>query len=120
MTKTQKKAQEYIINTIDSEPYDVVTKTEEEKVLFLYATFINEMGWNISNLGLQNSLTEWFQGLPTVFPLAFTNYDILELAKKWGTLEANPSEAKEDRYLKMYWNMLASNAISLFKKYDVV
>jgi len=119
MTKTQIKAQEYILNTIDSEPYDVKTTTDKEKMQFLYSTFIKEFGFRIEQIGIQSALAEWYQGLPTVFPLAFTNYDILELAKKWGTLEENATEAKQDKYLEGYWRVLAANTIQLFNKYDI-
>jgi hypothetical protein len=116
MTLTQTKAQEYILNTIDSEAYEVETKTNKEKLQFLFDTFKKANGKRIGQIGTQKALEEWFQGLPTVFPLAFTNYDILELAKKWGTLEENATEAKEDKYLEGYWRVLAANTIQLFNK----
>lgn len=119
MTLTQKKAQEYILNTIDSEAYDVTTNTTEEKLQFLFDTFKNEQGYNIDRVGFQQALVDWFQGLPSVFPLEFMNYKILELAKEWGTLEENPSEAKENKYIEGYWRLLASNTIQLWNKYEI-
>ena len=119
MTLTQQKAQAYILKTITGEAYDVEVKTDQEKLQFLYDTFVKEFDFRIQQIGQQNALAEWYQGLPSAFPLAFTNYDILELAKEWGTLEENAPEAKKDRYLNGYWRVLAANTIQLFNKYKV-
>jgi hypothetical protein len=120
MTKTQKKAQAYIIDCIDSEAYEVKTSTDKEKIQFLFDTFRNEYGWYIERVGVNEALKEWYMGLPSVFNMAFTNYDILQLAKKWGTLAENATEKQEDKILSNYWNLLASNTIQLFNKHKVV
>jgi hypothetical protein len=120
MTKTQKKAQAYIIDCIDSEAYEVKTSTDKEKIQFLFDTFRNEYGWYVKRVGVNEALKEWYMGLPSVFNMAFTNYDILQLAKKWGTLAENATEKQEDKILSNYWNLLASNTIQLFNKHKVV
>ncbi len=118
LTKEQNQTiKQYIINAIDSEGYGVETKTDREKLQFLYDTFISEYGWNIKQTSSSRlSFKEWLQGLPSVFNIVFTNYDILELAKKWGSLPANPTEKQEDKIIENYWHFMATKAMDLINK----
>jgi hypothetical protein len=120
MTNTQTHARAYILDCIDSEPYDVKTTTEQEKLQFLYDTFQHEMKWNIDRIGQYKAFSEWCQGLPTVFNIEFENYKILELAKTWGTLPKNATEKQEDGILENYWNLITVTTFQLFRKYHIV
>lgn len=116
MTLTQAKARKYILSCIDSEPYEIKTRGEKQKLQFLYDTFQHEMKWNIDRIGQYKAFTEWCMGLPTVFGIEFENYKIIELAKKWGTLAKDATEKQEDRILENYWNLVTVTTFQLFKK----
>lgn len=119
MTLTQQKAQQYLIDSMDFEGYELEKKPRgnKQKVLATYKIFMDEVGkWNVPRVGLQKAIQDWLQGLCMV-RIVFTNYDIIQLAKKWGTLEKNATEAREDKFINMYFQVMASNLCQLFKKY---
>lgn len=119
MTLTQQKAQQYLIDSIDFDGYELEKKPRgnEQKVQATYKIFMDEVGkWNVPRVGLQKAVQEWLQGLCMV-RIAFINYDIIQLAKKWGTLEKNATESREDKFINMYFQVMAANLCQLFKKY---
>ena len=86
---------------------------------FLYDTFKSEYGCNIKRYGEVGAFKEWLQGLPSAISIEFANYEILKLARKWGTLEKNATEKREDYFIENYWNVLSVNAFQLFRKYKI-
>lgn len=120
MTITQRKAQSYILHSIVSEDYNnKPLKGYKNKLKFLYETFKSEYGFNIQRYGEVGSFREWLMGLPSAISIVFTNYDIIQLAKKWGTLPKNATEKQEDRIIENYFNLIAVNAFQLFSKYKI-
>lgn len=117
--KQKKFIQDYIIDCIDAEGYGDNPQTTEAKLKFLHNTFMNEYGWAIARYGKPQAYTEWLQGLPSAFNLAFTNYDILELAKKQGSLSKNSTEKEEEKILENYWNYIMVNTFQMFDKYNI-
>jgi len=115
-----KLAQKYIIGCIDTEGYDTKANTEKEKVKFLWDTFHAEYGCHMEmGWSFQKSIAEYFAGLPTCCTIAFYNWDILEIAKKWGSLPENPTEKQEDKILDNWFNFMAMKTIQLFTKYGL-
>lgn len=110
---------QYILDSIDSSEYGVDTPTDKEKLQFLFDMFKNEQGYNIGRMGLHGAFMEWIQGLPSSFNIDFNNYDILQLAKKWGSLPANATERQEDKILANYWNLITVNTFQLFRKFGI-
>lgn len=119
LTKEQNQTvRQYIIDSIDSEPYEVETETDQEKLAFLYKTFQAEKGWEIErgSKPVIEIFKDWLQGLPTCFNIEFENYKILELAKSWETLPENPTEKQEDKILNNYWHFIANKTMLLINK----
>lgn len=119
---TQKYIQEnkYILAAIDASGYDVAAPiTDKEKLQFLYETFNSEYGFNIKRVGEFVAMQEWLMGLPSSINIEFQNYDIIQLAKKWGSLPENATEKQEDKLLANYWKFMAMRILSLFKKYKI-
>lgn len=58
-------------------------------------------------------------GLPSSFNIAFTNYDILQLAYKWGSLKETDTESRKDKIIANYFNFIAVKTFQLFKKYKI-
>jgi hypothetical protein len=115
----------YILNCIDSDNYEIspAPGTEEEKLKFLYNTFISEY-WYIENQKYYHNniivaFSSWLQGLPSSFNVDYENYRIIEMAKEWGSLQADANDKQEDKILNNWWNFIAVNTFQLFKKYKV-
>ena len=116
----KEKYYRYIVKSINSDNYDVVTTGRKEKLQFLSDTFKKEMGWNIERVGQGKAFQEWIMGLPTVFNIEFENYEILHLAVKMGSLPKRGATAKQqDRILENYWNFITSLTFQLFRKYNI-
>lgn len=112
---------DYIISNIDETPYGIQFDDgkEKDKLQFLYDTFIAEYGWNIPRQGIYKSFTEWLQGLPSVFTVAFMNYDIIQLAIKWGSLPEKHTDAQAQKILDNWFNFVMVHSFKLFKKYKI-
>ena len=119
MTTTQIKAQKYILDHISSVEYGITTRGAKQKLQFLYNTFKQEYGFNIARYGEVGAFREWLMGLPSAINIVFTNYDIIQLAIRWGTLEKDATEKRKDFFIQNYFNVLANNAFQLFKKYKI-
>ena len=117
--KQNKFYEDYIIESISSEGYDVDLKTKKEKLQFLKDTFKSEYGHAISTQGEQKAFQNWIQGLPSSFNIEFYNHEILQLAKKSGSLPQNATEKQEDKVLSNYWQFMTVHTFKAFKKYGV-
>ena len=113
-TETANKAKRYIIDSIDASEYGKELKNDNEKIEFLRDTFQSEYGFAIQRYGIQGAIKEWLQGLPSCINIAFYNYDILILAREWGSLKEGATEKQEDKILDNYWNYIASKICVLF------
>ena len=58
-----------------------------QKVKWAYDRFVEEYGWRISQVGREQAMTEWLQGLCPAVRLVFTNYDVAQLRKEWNVSE---------------------------------
>jgi len=115
-SKYSQLAQQLILQNIDSSDYNVTIKTDLDKIKFLKKTFLDEYGWAVNRMGLQNAVESWLRGLPSSLSLPFYNDEILEIAKQWGSLPINATEKQEDKILNNYWKLMAANVVKLFKK----
>ena len=114
--------EQYILNCISSEGYDITAETPAEKVKFLIDTYLAEYEYteNLRYYGnRQNCFKNWCMGLPSAFNIDFENYRIIELGVKWGLLAANASEVKQDKFIERYWNGLYMSVRKLAKKHKI-
>jgi len=93
---------------------------ETSKIDFFFYNFIDTQNWNIIRKGKLNALTEYIQGLPSGFDIPFMNYEILELAKKYGSIPNNATEKQEDKILDNYWHFIANKLIKLHDKKGIL
>jgi hypothetical protein len=105
----------YLLNSIDFEG------SNENKINFVLDSFDNEYNQEskkyISNL--QNRFSEYLKGLPSCLNIVFYNYDILQLAKSWGSLPENATEKQEDKIINNYFNFMAAKFFQLCKQNKV-
>lgn len=118
--KLDKLAKEYIINAIDSYDYDLEgqeVKTDAQKIAFIYNTFKSEKGYDIDRIGEYKAFTDWIMGLPTCFNIDFTNYDIIKIAKKWGSLPKDSTAKEEQKIIDNWFNLITVKFFQLVRKY---
>ena len=104
-TKYTKNYQDYILTTL-TEDYDGKPfKTDEDKINYLFDRFYKEYGWLVERVGKQKAIAEWLSGL--AINIAFTNYDIVELAVEMGSVDKDPTEKQKDQIVDNYFNFMA-------------
>jgi hypothetical protein len=106
-----------ILDAIDTDGYDTTANTPKEKLQFLRNRFKSEYGFSISRMGETRALSEWLSGLSINLP--FYNYDILELARKGGSLAQNATEKQEEKILENYWVFMANQIMKMWRKYKI-
>ena len=109
----------YVIDCINSEPYDIECNTIEEKLQFLWDTFTSEYSYLVERKGAYLALQEYIMGIPSIFNIDYSNYDILERAKEWKSIDNNASEKLEDKIIANWTNYIANRTFQLFRKYKV-
>ena len=113
--KTHDLYNQYLLDSIDFSGYEleIELKTNQQLISQLFKTFEKEGGWNVKRIGFAPALTEWLSGLPSCINIDFANYDILERAKKYGSLAPDASEKDQDKLLDNYWRFMANKLIKL-------
>ena len=110
--------QNYILDSIDGEGYDIKTETPTEKLQFLFDCFEVEFNYKNNKLrypNLQDRLANWLQGLPSSISIPHQYNKILELSKN--LLEVDTlSEKLENQIIKNYWSFMAYHIIKLKNK----
>lgn len=116
-----KTVKAYILEAIDNEGYDDAKelKTDKDKLSFLMDTFKSEYGWSIERYGMHKAFSDWIAGLPSSFNIDFENYKILELAKAWGSIPKDATEAQEDKILLNWFNFITVKTFQLFRKHKI-
>ena len=104
------------MSCIDAEGYDVEQPTNnKEKIKTFFAIFNSEYEWQINHDGEFKALTDYLQGLGGCLHIAYNNHDILELAKKYGSISNNATEKQEQKILDNYWLFMANKLMQLNK-----
>ncbi len=123
MLKTNSKKylnniQSYILDSIDSEGYDIKTETPTEKLDFLFDCFEVEFNYKNNQLrypNFQDRFANWLQGLPSVINLPYQEYEILQLSKIFFEVYTLTKKQKET-IINNYWSFMAFQIIKLKNK----
>lgn len=110
--QSQMKYENYILESIDLEPYDMEAKTDTEKLLKLDIIFMREYGWHVERYGNKvKSLSEWLQGLPTVLTIDFYYHDIIKRGYEFEAIPLKKTvkgrESAEEKFCERYFNYMA-------------
>ena len=113
--KTHDLYNQYLLDSIDFSGYEleIELKTNQQLINQLFKTFEKEGGFQVDRIGLAPALSDWLSGLPSCINIDFANYDILERAKKYGSLAPDASEKDQDKLLDNYWRFMANKLIKL-------
>ena len=114
--KYKKNYQDYIINNIDSDVYDIKTESDKDKINFFINVFNKEHDFEIARMGKYKALASYLSGLPSVINLPIYNHDILEFSKKMGSVNSDLSENQEDKIISNYYNFMSNIIFSIYEK----
>lgn len=112
-------AKALLLACMDVSGYDVKTATDTPQKLAaaVLDIFKQEKGWQIEKQGEQVAALEWLQGLASACSIPFYNGEIITLGKLWGAIPENATEKQEEKWLALYWPMMASKLLQLFSGY---
>lgn len=110
-TKYKKNYRDYILSTIETDYDEKPLVTDKDKIKFINNRFNSEYGFMIDRVGKQKAMTEWLQGL--ALNIEYNNHDILELAKKMGSIPKNPDRKLQERVIENYWAFMANIILGL-------
>lgn len=76
--------EQYLVDCIEQGEGDVYCLgIVGTKVKWAYDRFVEEYGWRIPQVGREQAMTEWLQGMCPSVCLAWDNHSIGELHKRW-------------------------------------
>ena len=110
------KVNDYILSCIDYKG------TSADKLIYVLACFKNEYDCEYNRKvfpNVQHRLSEWLQGLPSAFSVDYQYYDILALAKEWGSIGENATEIEEDKILNGWFSFISSKFFQLCRKQKI-
>jgi len=116
-SELDKTVKSYILECIEEDGEGNPIATTADKIAYLKQRFNSEYAYNIKRLGALKACTDWLQGL--ALNIEFTNYEILELAKSWGSLADDATEKQEDAIISNYWHFMANKCLQLMNGYRV-
>ena len=121
-TELDKNAKLYLIDAMrchldDCDQLNAYGLPSEEIIEIIKDDFYGSHSWAIDRYGLQRALTEWLQGL--ALPIDYTYYNIIQLAKEWGSIPQDATAKQEDKICDNYWLFMANKLRQLFEGYRV-
>lgn len=116
--KKYEKIYQYILDSIDYDDLKENT-TDEEKVSKFIEVFHSEYDDAYRRKiypVLSFRIANYLQGLPSICSVAYENYWIAELGKRWGYVTDNESEC---RFINNWFRMIALHIIEMADYYDI-
>jgi hypothetical protein len=117
-TKTLKErrtiTEEYILNSISSEGYDLELKTNKDKLNFVYDNFKSEKSEDVKRYGEFKAFIEHIGGLPGYFNICYSHYDILKVAKSLGYITL--SDKEENKFIEGFFLNIAIAFFRMLKR----
>ena len=124
MKPDYKQISEFIRNSLDreylAECSGIDIQTDQDAFEALKAVYHSEHGYAVRRCkNYQQCFASWLMGLPTAVSIPYANYEILQLAVKWGSLPADATEKQEDKILDNYWSFMAMQYHKEARKHKV-
>jgi hypothetical protein len=115
------KIQDFLSNAISFE--DMPNLSNTEKAAQLKISLHSEGcfdAYNLKRYGTyQNCLSNYLQGLPSYIDIPFYYCDIIELAKKLGSLPEKSTEKQENKICANYFNYMSAKLIQWARRHKV-
>lgn len=119
MNKLDFDIKKLLVDGIDLDYFDLENASTQHKIDLVKQDFLATQQWHIDRVGQTAAVMNWLQGLPSCISIPFTNYDIIQLAIKMGSLTENASEIQQNKILDNYWNLCANKLNQLFTGYQL-
>lgn len=116
MRTKNEQIRQYILDCIELEG------SAKEKLQSVLAAFDIEYNYRNNKIIYPNFRTrfsEYLKCLPSSMGVAYDYCDILDLARKIGSLKENATEEQEDKILSNWWNWITNEFFKLCKKENV-
>lgn len=104
----------YILDCIYNENNE--NMSDKEAINFFFKCFNDEYNYDYNKRlypNLQKRISEYIQGLPNCFGIAFTHYDIEQIGKSWGYCT---TPAKTANFVNNWFSVIAFRLIQLKEK----
>jgi hypothetical protein len=111
-TEYKKNYKKYILSTIETDGNDKPLNTDQEKINYIFDRFNSEYGFMVARVGKYKAMSEWLSGL--ALDIEYYYDDIVKLAVKMGSIDANPSDKLRNKVEQGYFDFMA-NIILGFK-----
>ena len=112
----------YLIESINLDGYEVSAETDKEKVPFVLGCFNKEYNFlnNKKRLPLlRKRLAEWIEGLPGVFEVSYWHEDIETDLKTLGFTTANSTEEEILNAVTGWFEIVAGGLLELAKELNL-
>ena len=104
----------YVLDCIYNDEKD--NMSDKEAINYFFECFNEEYNYDYNKRlypNLQKRISEYIQGLPTCFGIAFTRYDIEQIGKSWGYCKTEPQTLK---FVNNWFDAIAFRLIQLKEK----
>lgn len=105
----------YILNAIDADNYDVVLKSDKDKLQFLFDCFKSEYHKEKNVKGFE----DWIRGLPSSFNIDYDFEKIVNLSYMFDLMKADADEEDEDYIQNNWFKIIAKEVYQLFDEYKI-
>lgn len=104
----------YVLDCIYNENNE--NMSDKEAINYFFDCFNEEYNYNYNKRlypNLQKRISEYIQGLPNCFRIAFANYDIEKVGKSWGFCK---TEKQTSNFVNNWFDAIAFRLIQLREK----
>ena len=105
-TAYKKNYKKYILSTIETDNNDKPLNTDQEKINYIFDRFNSEHGFMVARVGKYKAMSEWLSGL--ALDIEYYYDDIVKLAVKMGSIDANPSDKLRNKVEQGYFDFMAN------------
>ena len=116
---SNKDFKQYIVSLIDSEVYEIETKTDKQKVKFVLDSFNKEFNYSNNKKRYKNlviRISEWLKCTPSIIDIEIWNEDIIRVAKEYKLLPLELTEDEEYNFVEYWFELCASTLLSIAKE----
>ena len=107
------KYQTHILNGVTDDNGNKLP-TRQEAINRLFERFNSEYGWRVAQVGKQKAIADWLSGL--ALNIEYYNQDIIDMAIRFGSIDANANDRLKDKVLENYWSFMANIILGMEKE----
>ena len=122
MSNFNDTVKQYILDSIDLDFYEESADTPQEAAQKVIGFIMAEADYphNRQRLKTDNAIiADHLWGLPSYFNTAHTNYDIIKLAVKWGSLPEKHTDKQAEKITNNFMQFIAHHLQQIAKGYRV-